>query len=50
MKFITGIQESIVYGKIYKTIFMAINKLSKMCHYIFYHSNITAKELAEIIT
>ncbi len=50
MDFITGLPESFEYRGTYNAIVVIVNKLSKMCHYIPCHSDITARELAEVIT
>ena len=50
MDFIIGLPESVAYWGTYDAIFMAVNKLSKMCHYIPCCSVMTAVELAEVIT
>ncbi len=48
--FITGLPESVAYGGKYDAILVVVNKLSKMCHYVPCSSDMTAKELAEVIT
>ena len=50
MDFITRLPESVTYGDMYNAILVVVDKLSKMCHYILCRSNITAKELAKVIT
>ncbi len=50
MDFITWLPESVVYRGIYNAIFVVVDKLSKMCHYIPCRSDMTARELAEVIT
>ncbi len=50
MDFITGLSESVEYGGIYDSIFVVVDKLSKMCHYIPFCSDMIAGELAEVIT
>ncbi len=50
MDFITRLPESVVYGGIYDAILVVVDKLSKMCHYIPYRSDMTAGELAEVMT
>ena len=50
MDFIIGLPKSVEYGSIYNTIFVIVDKLSKMCHYIPCRSEITVGELAEVIT
>ncbi len=50
MDFITRLSESFAYGGTYNAIFVLIDKLSKMCHYIRCRSDMTAGELAEVIT
>ena len=50
MDFITGLPESVAYGEKYDAILVVVNKLSKMCHYVPCSSDMTAKELAEVIT
>ncbi len=48
--FITWLPESVVYRGRYDTILVVVDKLSKMCHYIPCRSDMTARELAEVIT
>ncbi len=50
MNFITGLPESVAYGSIYDAILVVVDKLSKRCHYIPCRSDMTAGELAEVIT
>ena len=50
MDFITGLPESVAYGGRYDAILVVVDKLSKMCHYIPCRSDMTAGELAEVIT
>ena len=50
MDFITGLQESVEYMGTYDAILVVVDKLSKMCQYILFRSDITARELAEVIT
>ncbi len=50
MEFITGLPEINAYGGTYNSIFLFVYKLSKMCHYILCRSDMTAGELAEVIT
>ncbi len=50
MDFITGLSESVAYGGRYDAIIVVVDKLSKMCHYIPCRSDMTAGELAEVIT
>ncbi len=50
MDFITGLPESVTYGDKYDAILVVIDKLSKMCHYIPRRSDMTAGELADVIT
>ena len=50
MDFITGLPESVAYGGRYDAIFVVVDKLSKMCHYIPCRSDMTVGELAEVIT
>ncbi len=50
MDFITGLLESVAYGGRYDAILVVVDKLSKICHYIPCRSDMTAGELAEVIT
>ncbi len=50
MDFIIGLPESVAYGGKYDAILVVVDKLSKMCHYIPCRSDMTAGELAEVIT
>ncbi len=50
MDFITRLPESVTYGGTYDAILLVVKKLSKMCHYIPCRSDMTAEELAEVIT
>ncbi len=50
MDFITGLPESVAYGGRYDAIFVVVDKLSKMRHFISCRSDMTAAELAEVIT
>ncbi len=50
MDFITGLPESVAYGGRYDAILVVVDKLSKMRHYIHCRSDMTAGELAEVIT
>ncbi len=50
MDFITRLPDSVAYKGIYDLILVVIDKLSKMCHYIPCRSDMTAGELAELIT
>ncbi len=50
MDFITGLPESLEYERIYHAIFVVVDRLSKMCHYIPCPSEMTERELAEVIT
>ena len=50
MGLLTRLLESLTYGGIYDVILVVVNKLSKMCHYIPYRSDMTAGELAKVIT
>ncbi len=50
MDFITGLPEIVAYGGTYDAILVVVDKLSKMCHYIPCRSDMTAGELAEVIT
>ncbi len=50
MDFITGLPENVAYGERYDAILVAVDKLSKICHYIPCRSDMTAGELAEVIT
>ncbi len=50
MDFITGLQESVEYGRRYDANLVVVDKLSKMCPYIPCRSDMTAGELAEVIT
>ena len=50
MEFITGLPESVAYEGRYDAILVVVDKLSKMCHYIPCRSDMTARELAEVIT
>ncbi len=50
MDFITGRPENVVYKSTYDAIIVVVDKFSKMCHYIPCRSDITAEELAEVIT
>ncbi len=50
MGFIIGLPESVTYGGRYNAILVVVDKLSKMCHYIPCCSDMTAGELAEVIT
>lgn len=47
--FIIGLPESVEYGRPYSTIFVFVDKLFKMCHYISCYSDMTARKLAEVI-
>ncbi len=48
--FITGLPESVAYGGRYDAILVVVDKLSKMCNYIPCRSDMTAGELAKVIT
>ncbi len=50
MDFITGLPESVEYGGKYYAILVVVDKLSKMYHYIPCRSEMTAGELAKVIT
>ena len=50
MDFITWLPEIVAYGGTYDAILVVVDKLSKMCHYISCPSDMTAGELAEVIT
>ena len=50
MDFITWLSESVVYWDTYDAILVVVDKLSKMGHYIPCRSDMTAEELAEVIT
>ncbi len=50
MDFITGLPENVKYRGTYNAILVVFKKFSKMCHYIPFRSNMTADELAEVIT
>ncbi len=50
MDFITRLPESVAYGGKYDAILVVLDKLSKMCHYIPCRSDMTARELSEVIT
>ncbi len=50
MNFITELPKSVAYGGIYDAILVVVDKLSKMCPYIPCRSDITERELAEVIT
>ncbi len=50
MDFITRLPESVAYGGMYDAILVVVDKLSKMCHHIPCSSEMTAGELAEVIT
>ncbi len=50
MDFITRLPESVEYGDTYDAIFLVVDKLSQMCHYIPCRSGMTEWELAEVIT
>ena len=50
MEFITELQESVTYWGTYDVILVVVNKLSKIYHYIPCRSDMTARELSEVIT
>ncbi len=50
MDFITWLPESVAYGGTYDAIFVVVDKLSKMYHYIPSRSVMTAEECTEVIT
>ena len=50
MSFIIKLSENVVHRVTYDAIFVVVDKISKMCHYIPCSSDMTARELAEIIT
>ncbi len=50
MDFITELPKSVTYGGTYNLILVVVNKLFKMYHYISCGSDMTAGELAEVIT
>ncbi len=50
MDFITGLPENDPYEGTYDAILVVVDKLSKICHYIPYRSDMKAGELAEVIT
>ena len=49
MDFITLLQDSVAYCSMYDEIFVVVDKLSKMRHFISCRSDMTAGELAEVI-
>ncbi len=50
MDFITGLPETVANWGNYEAILLVVDKLSKMCHYIPCRSDMTARDLAEVIT
>ncbi len=50
MDFNTGLPENVAYGSTYDAVLVVVDKLSKMCHYMPCRSDMTAEELAEVIT
>ncbi len=50
MDFFIGLAKRVKNKGTDNAIFMVVDKLSKMCHYIFGSSNITAEKLAKVIT
>ncbi len=50
MDFITRLPKSVEYGVIYDAILVVVDNLSNMCHYKHCRSDMTAAELAEVIT
>ncbi len=50
MEVITSLSESVAYGDMYNAILLVFDQHSKISHYIPCRSDMTAGELAEVIT
>ena len=50
MNFITGLLENVKYKGVHDAIFVVIDKLSNLCHYISYRSDMTERLLDVKIT
>lgn len=50
MDFTIGLSNDGEYRKIYNAILVIVYKLSKMCDYIFFHSEMMEEKFGEVIT